>query len=89
MSRCKKVFCLQHKYPWEVSWHDIAIENTLYNDSFDEILKVEPGHLIEVEYRIMEKKNVVLKYNGKKVIKPIPCLEGKELSEMVEQFKGN
>jgi hypothetical protein len=89
VSRCKKKYCLQHKYPWEVSWHDIAIEGSMYNDEFHSILKTEPSHLIEVEYRIMEKKNVNLRFNGMKVIKPIPCLDGRKLSIAVEEFKGN
>lgn len=89
VSRRKKVYSLQHKYPWEISWHDIAIENTVYNDVFHEILKVEPYHLIEIEYRIMQKKDVVLKFNNLKVVKPIPCLEGKTLSDKVEEFKEN
>jgi hypothetical protein len=88
VSRRKKIFCLQHKYPWEVLWHDIAIENNSYNDEFHGILKSEPVHLVEVEYRIMEKKEVILKFNGKNVIKPIPCLEGQYLSHMVGHFKG-
>jgi len=85
--RIKTVYTLQHKYPWETDWADLKIERTKYNQGFHSILKTEPDHLIEVEYRVVKKEKVKLKTSGMEITKPVLILHGTQLSESMGKFK--
>jgi hypothetical protein len=83
----KSLYSLQHRYPWETDWTPVKDDSTIYGMEFHETLLSEPSHLIEIEYRIIKKETVKLKNSEKKIIRPVPLLVGKELSEHVKKFQ--
>jgi hypothetical protein len=87
MSRKKEMYFLQHKYPWQNEWTDVINSEVLDDLCFLEILKDEPYHLIEIEYRIIQKEIVQLRNKDKKVIRPIPMFSNKGLVEHVKTLK--
>jgi len=82
----KKEYVLQHKYPWETDWRDLKVCHSEYNEKFNKLLKDEPLHLIEVEYRIIKKVIIKLKSSDKTIVKPETVLIGKDLSDKTKEF---
>jgi hypothetical protein len=82
----KKEYVLQHKYPWETDWRDLKVGHSKYNDKFNNIIKDEPLHLIEVEYRVIKKVIIKLKSSDKAIVKPETVLIGKPLSDIVKEY---
>jgi hypothetical protein len=72
----KEKFFLQHKLPWEYEWIDVECSKKKHDDKFLKILRKEPEHIIETEYRIIKKEKLFLKKENKAVYHPILIFSG-------------
>lgn len=81
------VFYLQHKLPWETDWVDIEIGESENCKQFIKVLIDEPPHLVETEYRIIQKKQTILRNNKKSVICPMCIMDGKQLSNKLKELR--
>ena len=84
----KKVFALQHKFPWESKWEDIATDNKSESKIFYEKLKDEPSFLAEMEYRIVRKDVIRLKNkDNQQVVSLVNVISDKEISQFISKKK--
>lgn len=89
MKKRKCMLYLQHKLPWETDWNDVATGDSIGCKNFLKILKKEPPHLIAVEYRIVEKKNMKVNSQNKTVTYPVCIINGSDIASNIKGQKRN
>ena len=85
--RKSKPFYLQHKFPWNSDWEDVEETTDLDSKVFYNLLKDEPDHLLEVEYRVIKKVAIKLRNKNKIIYNPECVLIGRDLTDYIEEIR--